>query len=114
MPRAQGLDPPGGPRRSAGAYEQRLEKALQRIQASKPWSKPKRDRLQRSTNQSQSLLIVERATLDAAALIGRRGAEAGDGGFGKGERAGRMGSKDGAMKPQEQPVRAAAWNNRIW
>jgi type I restriction enzyme R subunit len=30
-------------------YEQRLEKALQRIQASKPWTKSKRDWLLRIT-----------------------------------------------------------------
>ena len=35
-------------------------------------------------------------------------------GLARGRELGVWGSKDAAIKPQEQPQRAAAWNNRIW
>ncbi|MFM9104838.1 MAG: type I restriction-modification enzyme R subunit C-terminal domain-containing protein, partial [Cyanobium sp.] len=38
-------------------YEQRVEKALQRILASRSWSKPQRDWLQRIANQTKAITI---------------------------------------------------------
>ncbi|MFM7087735.1 MAG: type I restriction-modification system endonuclease [Cyanobium sp.] len=53
-------------------YEQRVEKALQRILASQEWSKPQRDWLQRIANQTKAITIVDREALDDDALIFRR------------------------------------------
>ena len=45
-------------------YEQRVETALQRILASRSWSKPQRDWLQRIANQAKAITIVDRDALD--------------------------------------------------
>jgi type I restriction enzyme R subunit len=54
------------------AYEQRVERALQRILASRSWSKPQRDWLQRIANQTKAITIVDREALDDDALLFRR------------------------------------------
>jgi type I restriction enzyme R subunit len=54
------------------AYEQRVERALQRILASRSWSKPQRDWLQRIANQTKAITIVDRKALDDDALLFRR------------------------------------------
>jgi len=53
-------------------YEQRVEKALQRILASRSWSTPQRQWLQRIANQTKAITIVDREALDDDALIFRR------------------------------------------
>ena len=53
-------------------YEQRVEKALQRILGSRSWSKPQRDWLQRIANQTKAITIVDREALDDDALLFRR------------------------------------------
>jgi len=53
-------------------YEQRVEKALQRILASKPWTTPQRQWLQRIANQTKAITIVDREALDDDALLFRR------------------------------------------
>jgi type I restriction enzyme R subunit len=53
-------------------YEQRVDRALQRIQASREWTKPQRDWLQRIANQTKAITIVDREALDDDALIFRR------------------------------------------
>jgi len=53
-------------------YEQRVETALQRILASRSWSKPQRDWLQRIANQTKAITIVDREALDDDALLFRR------------------------------------------
>jgi type I restriction enzyme R subunit len=53
-------------------YEQRVERALQRILASRSWSKPQRDWLQRIANQTKAITIVDREALDDDALLFRR------------------------------------------
>jgi type I restriction enzyme R subunit len=53
-------------------YEQRVERALQRILASKPWTKPQRGWLQRIANHTKVLTIVNRDPLDDDALLFRR------------------------------------------
>jgi len=53
-------------------YEQRVETALQRILASRSWSKPQRDWLQRIANQTKAITIVDRDALDDDALLFRR------------------------------------------
>jgi type I restriction enzyme R subunit len=53
-------------------YEQRVEKALQRILASRPWSTPQRQWLQRIANQTKAITIVDREALDDDALLFRR------------------------------------------
>ncbi|MFM2157572.1 MAG: hypothetical protein RLZZ124_46 [Cyanobacteriota bacterium] len=53
-------------------YEQRVERALQRILASRDWAKPQRDWLQRIANQTKAITIVDREALDDDALIFRR------------------------------------------
>jgi type I restriction enzyme R subunit len=53
-------------------YEQRVEKALQRILASKPWTAPQRQWLQRIANQTKAITIVDREALDDDALLFRR------------------------------------------
>lgn len=54
------------------AYEQRVERALQRILAPRSWSKPQRDWLQRIANQTKAITIVDRDALDDDALLFRR------------------------------------------
>ena len=53
-------------------YEQRVERALGRILASRSWTKPQRDWLVRIANQTKALTIVDREALDDDALIFRR------------------------------------------
>jgi type I restriction enzyme R subunit len=53
-------------------YEQRVEKALQRILASRAWSEPQRQWLQRIANQTKAITIVDREALDDDALLFRR------------------------------------------
>jgi len=53
-------------------YEQRVERALQRILASRSWSKPQRDWLQRIANQTKAITIVDREALDDDALFFKR------------------------------------------
>jgi type I restriction enzyme R subunit len=52
-------------------YEQRVEKALQRILATKPWTTPQRQWLERSANQTKAITIVDREALDDNALLFR-------------------------------------------
>ena len=53
-------------------YEQRVERALQRILASRAWSTPQRQWLQRIANQTKAITIVDRQALDDDALLFRR------------------------------------------
>ena len=53
-------------------YEQRVEKALQQILASKPWTTPQRQWLQKIANQTKAITIVDREALDDDALLFRR------------------------------------------
>ncbi len=53
-------------------YEQRVEQALQRILASRAWSAPQRQWLQRIANQTKAITIVDREALDDDALLFRR------------------------------------------
>ena len=53
-------------------YGDRVERALQRILASRAWSKPQRDWLQRIANQTRAITIVDREALDDDALLFRR------------------------------------------
>jgi type I restriction enzyme R subunit len=53
-------------------YEQRVERALQRILASRSWSKPQRDWLLRIANQTKAITIVDREALDDDLLFFKR------------------------------------------
>ena len=53
-------------------YDQRVDKALQRILASRSWTTPQRQWLQRIANQTKAITIVDREALDDDALIFRR------------------------------------------
>jgi virulence-associated protein VagC len=53
-------------------YEQRVEKALQRILASRAWTTSQRQWRQRIANQTKAIKIVDREALDDDALIFRR------------------------------------------
>ena len=53
-------------------YEQRVEKALQRILASRAWSPPQRDWLRRIASQTKAITIVDRDAIDDPALLFRR------------------------------------------
>ena len=53
-------------------YEQRVERALQRILASRSWSKPQRDWLQRIANQTKAITIVDHEALDDDLLFFKR------------------------------------------
>ena len=53
-------------------YSERVERALQRILASRAWDKPQRDWLQRIANQTKAITIVDREALDDDALLFRR------------------------------------------
>ncbi len=53
-------------------YEKRVERALQRILASRSWSKPQRDWLQRIANQTKAITIVDREALDDDLLFFKR------------------------------------------
>ncbi|MGB5735962.1 MAG: type I restriction-modification enzyme R subunit C-terminal domain-containing protein, partial [Thiohalocapsa sp.] len=53
-------------------YEQRVESALQQILASRVWTTPQRQWLQRLAAQTKANLIVDRAALDDDDLIFKR------------------------------------------
>ena len=53
-------------------YEQRVDKALQRILASRSWTSPQRQWLQRIANQTKAITIVDHEALDDDALLFRR------------------------------------------
>ena len=53
-------------------YEQRVEKALQRILATRSWTTPQRQWLHRIANQTKAITIVDREALDDDALLFRR------------------------------------------
>jgi type I restriction enzyme R subunit len=53
-------------------YEQRVEKALQGILATRSWTTPQRHWLQRIANQTKAITIVDREALDDDALLFRR------------------------------------------
>lgn len=53
-------------------WEQRVDRALERLLAAQPWTKPQRDWLQRIARQTKANLIVDRAALDDPDLIFRR------------------------------------------
>ena len=53
-------------------YELRVEQALQRILASRAWTTPQRQWLQRIANQTKAITIVDREALDDDALLFRR------------------------------------------
>jgi type I restriction enzyme R subunit len=53
-------------------YEQRVERALERILAARSWSKPQRDWLQRNANQTKAITIVDRDALDDDLLFFQR------------------------------------------
>ena len=53
-------------------YEQRVEKALQRLLASRSWTTPQRQWLQRIANQTKAITIVDREVIDDDALFFRR------------------------------------------
>lgn len=53
-------------------YEQRVDRALQRMLASRPWSTPQRQWLQRIAAQTKANLVVDRDALDDPDLIFRR------------------------------------------
>jgi len=53
-------------------YAQRVDQALQRILASRPWTNPQRQWLQRIAAQTKANLIVDRAALDDPDLVFRR------------------------------------------
>jgi type I restriction enzyme R subunit len=53
-------------------YEQRVEKALQKILASRSWTRPQRQWLQRIANQTKAITIVDREALDDDLLFFKR------------------------------------------
>jgi type I restriction enzyme R subunit len=53
-------------------YAERVERALQRILASRAWTTPQRQWLQRIANQTKAITIVDREALDDDALLFRR------------------------------------------
>jgi type I restriction enzyme R subunit len=53
-------------------YGERVERALQRILASRAWTKPQRDWLQRIANQTKAITIVDREAVDDEGLLFRR------------------------------------------
>ena len=53
-------------------YDQRVDGALARILASRPWTNPQRQWLQRIAAQTKAILIVDRAALDDPDLIFKR------------------------------------------
>jgi type I restriction enzyme R subunit len=53
-------------------YGERVERALQRILASRAWSKPQRDWLQRIAHQTKAITIVDREAVDDATLLFKR------------------------------------------
>ncbi len=53
-------------------YEQRVDKALQKIFAARPWSAPQRDWLKKLAEQTKANLVVDREALDEPDLIFKR------------------------------------------
>jgi type I restriction enzyme, R subunit len=53
-------------------YEQRVDKALQKILGSRPWSAPQRDWLKKLSEQTKANLVVDREALDEPDLIFKR------------------------------------------
>ncbi|EDY37381.1 type I restriction-modification system, R subunit [Cyanobium sp. PCC 7001] len=53
-------------------YAERVERALQRILASRNWTAPQRQWLQRIANQTKAITIVDREAIDDDALLFRR------------------------------------------
>jgi type I restriction enzyme, R subunit len=53
-------------------FEQRVDRALQKVLASKPWTKPQREWLQRIAAQTKANSLVDRAALDDPDLVFRR------------------------------------------
>lgn len=53
-------------------YEQRVDNALQQMLASRPWTTPQRQWLQKIAAQTKANLIVDRAALDDPDLVFRR------------------------------------------
>jgi type I restriction enzyme, R subunit len=53
-------------------YEQRVDKALQKIFASRPWSAPQREWLKKLAEQTKANLVVDREALDEPDLIFKR------------------------------------------
>jgi type I restriction enzyme R subunit len=53
-------------------YEQRVDQALQKMLASRAWTTPRRQRLQKLAAQTKANLIVDRAALDDPDLIFKR------------------------------------------
>ena len=53
-------------------YDQRVDKALQRILASRSWTTPQRQWLQRIANQTKAITIVDREALDDDLLFFKR------------------------------------------
>jgi type I restriction enzyme R subunit len=53
-------------------YEQRVDKALQKILGSRPWSAPQRDWLKKLAEQTKANLVVDREALDEPDLIFKR------------------------------------------
>ena len=53
-------------------YEQRVERALQNVLASRAWTNPQRQWLQKLAAQTRANLIVDRAALDDPDLIFKR------------------------------------------
>ena len=54
------------------SYDQRVDKALQRILASRSWTTPQRQWLQRIANQTKAITIVDREALDDDLLFFKR------------------------------------------
>ena len=53
-------------------YAERVDKALQRILASRSWTSPQRQWLQRIASQTKSITIVDRAAIDDQGLVFRK------------------------------------------
>ncbi|WP_413297029.1 type I restriction-modification system endonuclease [Synechococcus sp. MIT S9452] len=53
-------------------YAERVDKALQRILASRSWTGPQREWLQRIASQTKSITIVDRAAIDDQGLVFRK------------------------------------------
>jgi len=53
-------------------YSERVDKALQRILASRSWTSPQRQWLQRIASQTKSITIVDRAAIDDQGLVFRK------------------------------------------
>jgi type I restriction enzyme, R subunit len=54
------------------AYDQRVDRALQKVLASRAWTKPQREWLQRIAAQTKANVLVDRAALDDPDLVFKR------------------------------------------